>query len=62
MIQTKRKHNCSYFRKQSKVLRTPDQFSLKALTDSAIQLAVRPWAINEGLCMFTQTLEDCKCI
>jgi small conductance mechanosensitive channel len=49
------------FRKQLKVLRTIlNQFSLKALTDSAIQLAVRPWAINEDFALCIRTLEDCK--
>jgi hypothetical protein len=34
---------------------------VKNLTDSAIQLAVRPWATNEDFSyVFTQTLEDCK--
>lgn len=45
-----------------KVLKTPkpDVF-VKNLTDSAIQLAVRPWATNEDFgSVFTQTLEDCK--
>ena len=45
-----------------KVLKTPKpQVFVKALTDSAIQLAVRPWATNEDFSyVFTQTLEDCK--
>jgi small conductance mechanosensitive channel len=45
-----------------KVLRTPEpEVFVKALTDSAIQLAVRPWAINEDFAyVFTRTLEDCK--
>ena len=45
-----------------KVLKTPTpEVFVKALTDSAIQLAVRPWATNEDFgYVFTQTLEDCK--
>ena len=45
-----------------KVLKTPKpEVFVKALTDSAIQLAVRPWATNEDFSyVFTQTLEDCK--
>ncbi|NRS87301.1 small conductance mechanosensitive channel [Flavobacterium sp. 7E] len=45
-----------------KVLQTPkpDVF-VKNLTDSAIQLAVRPWANNEDFgAVFTETLENCK--
>jgi small conductance mechanosensitive channel len=37
-----------------------NQFSLKALTDSAIQLAVRPWAIKRTFACVYMTLEDCK--
>ena len=45
-----------------KVLKSPKpEVFVKALTDSAIQLAVRPWATNEDFSyVFTQTLEDCK--
>ena len=45
-----------------KVLKTPKaEVFVKNLTDSAIQLAVRPWATNEDFgTVFTQTLEDCK--
>jgi small conductance mechanosensitive channel len=45
-----------------KVLKTPKaEVFVKNLTDSAIQLAVRPWATNEDFAtVFTQTLEDCK--
>ncbi|MBX9887818.1 MAG: mechanosensitive ion channel [Flavobacteriaceae bacterium] len=45
-----------------KVLKTPKaEVFVKNLTDSAIQLAVRPWAKNEDFgSVFTQTLEDCK--
>ncbi|MBC5840096.1 mechanosensitive ion channel [Flavobacterium sp. F-380] len=45
-----------------KVLQTPKaEVFVKNLTDSAIQLAVRPWAKNEDFgSVFTQTLEDCK--
>ncbi|WP_418264784.1 mechanosensitive ion channel family protein [Flavobacterium faecale] len=38
----------------------PDVF-VKNLTDSAIELAVRPWATNENYgSVFTDTLESCK--
>ena len=45
-----------------KILKTPKpEVFVKALTDSAIQLAVRPWATTEDFgFVFTQTLEDCK--
>ena len=45
-----------------KVLKSPKpEVFVKALTDSAIQLAVRPWATYEDFSyVFTQTLEDCK--
>ncbi|WP_026707592.1 mechanosensitive ion channel family protein [Flavobacterium frigidarium] len=45
-----------------KVLQVPKpEVFVKNLTDSAIDLAVRPWANNEDFGMvFTQTLEDCK--
>jgi small conductance mechanosensitive channel len=45
-----------------KVLKTPAaEVSGKNLTDSAIQLAVRPWANNEDFgAVFAETLENCK--
>jgi small conductance mechanosensitive channel len=45
-----------------KVLQTPAaEVSVKNLTDSAIQLAVRPWANNEDYgVVFSETLESCK--
>lgn len=45
-----------------KVLQTPAaEVSVKNLTDSAIQLAVRPWATNEDFGnVFSETLESCK--
>lgn len=45
-----------------KVLQTPKpEVFVKNLTDSAIQLAVRPWANNEDFgAVFTETLENCK--
>jgi small conductance mechanosensitive channel len=45
-----------------KVLKTPAaEVSVKNLTDSAIQLAVRPWANNEDFgAVFAETLENCK--
>jgi len=45
-----------------KVLQTPQpEVFVKNLTDSAIQLAVRPWANNEDYgVVFTETLENCK--
>lgn len=45
-----------------KVLQTPQpEVFVKNLTDSAIQLAVRPWANNEDFgIVFTETLENCK--
>lgn len=45
-----------------KVLKNPKpEVFVKNLTDSAIQLAVRPWATNADFTfVLTQTLEDCK--
>ncbi|UFH36658.1 mechanosensitive ion channel family protein [Flavobacterium acetivorans] len=45
-----------------KVLKTPGfEVSVKSLTDTAIQLAVRPWATNENFGSITSdTLENCK--
>lgn len=45
-----------------KVLQTPAaEVSVKNLTDSAIQLAVRPWATNEDFWgVYADTLENCK--
>ena len=45
-----------------KVLQTPKpEVFVKNLTDSAIELAVRPWAKNEDFgIVFTETLENCK--
>jgi small conductance mechanosensitive channel len=45
-----------------KVLKTPeDEVSVKLLTDSSIQLAVRPWANNADFgAVFSDTLESCK--
>lgn len=45
-----------------KVLKNPKpEVFVKNLTDSAIQLAVRPWATKDDFSfVFTQTLEDCK--
>ena len=45
-----------------KVLQTPAaEVSVKNLTDSAIQLAVRPWATNEDFGgVYADTLENCK--
>jgi small conductance mechanosensitive channel len=45
-----------------KVLKTPEaEVSVKNLTDSSIQLAVRPWAKNEDFWgVYTDTLESCK--
>lgn len=45
-----------------KVLKTPAaEVSVKNLTESAIQLAVRPWANNEDFgAVFAETLENCK--
>lgn len=45
-----------------KVLTTPAaEVSVKNLTDSAIQLAVRPWAKNEDFWgVYADTLENCK--
>ncbi|MFN7099900.1 MAG: mechanosensitive ion channel family protein [Flavobacterium sp.] len=46
----------------SKVLKDPaPNVSVKNLTDSAIQLAVRPWALNEDFGdMTAEVLQDCK--
>jgi small conductance mechanosensitive channel len=45
-----------------KVLKTPAaEVSVKLLTDSSIQLAVRPWANNPDFgAVFSETLESCK--
>jgi small conductance mechanosensitive channel len=45
-----------------KVLKTPEaEVSVKLLTDSSIQLAVRPWANNEDFgVVSSDTLESCK--
>ena len=45
-----------------KVLQTPTpDVSVKNLTDSAIQIAVRPWATNEDFwTMYGETLQNCK--
>lgn len=45
-----------------KVLKTPEAaVSVKLLTDSGIQLAIRPWANNEDFgAVFSETLESCK--
>ncbi|MDD5152339.1 MAG: mechanosensitive ion channel [Flavobacterium sp.] len=45
-----------------KVLKTPTaDVSVKNLTDSSIQLAVRPWAKNEDFWgVYSDTLENCK--
>ena len=45
-----------------KVLKTPAaEVSVKNLTDSSIQLAVRPWANNEDFWgVYSDTLEGCK--
>lgn len=45
-----------------KVLKTPAaDVSVKTLTDSSIQLAVRPWAKNEDFWgVYADTLENCK--
>lgn len=45
-----------------KVLQTPAaDVSVKNLTDSSIQLAVRPWATNEDFWgVYADTLENCK--
>ncbi|MBG6060424.1 small conductance mechanosensitive channel [Flavobacterium sp. CG_9.1] len=45
-----------------KILQTPAaQVSIKGLTDSGIQLAVRPWATNEDFWdVYSDTLENCK--
>lgn len=45
-----------------KVLQTPKpEVYVKNLTDSAIQLAVRPWANNDDFgAVFSETLENCK--
>jgi small conductance mechanosensitive channel len=45
-----------------KVLKTPEaEVSVKNLTDSSIQLAVRPWADNADFWgVYSDTLENCK--
>lgn len=45
-----------------KVLLTPEaEVSVKNLTDSSVQLAVRPWANNEDFWgVYADTLENCK--
>jgi small conductance mechanosensitive channel len=45
-----------------KILQIPAaQVSIKGLTDSGIQLAVRPWATNEDFWdVYSDTLENCK--
>lgn len=45
-----------------KILKTPEaEVSVKNLTDSSIQLAVRPWANNEDFWgVYADTLEGCK--
>ena len=45
-----------------KILKTPAaEVSVKSLTDSGIQLAVRPWAKNEDFwTVYSDTLQDCK--
>jgi small conductance mechanosensitive channel len=46
----------------SKVLKTPEaEVSVKLLTDSSIQLAVRPWANNADFgVVSSDILENCK--
>ncbi|WP_269227282.1 mechanosensitive ion channel family protein [Flavobacterium eburneipallidum] len=48
--------------KNPKVLKTPEaEVSVKLLTDSSIQLAVRPWATNADFgVVSSDTLEGCK--
>ncbi|WP_269240545.1 mechanosensitive ion channel family protein [Flavobacterium limnophilum] len=48
--------------KNPKVLKTPEaEVSVKLLTDSSIQLAVRPWANNADFgAVSSDTLESCK--
>ena len=50
------------FKNNPKILQTPTpDVSVKNLTDSAIQLAVRPWATNEDFWdVYADTLESCK--
>lgn len=45
-----------------KILKIPGaEVSVKNLTDTAIQLAIRPWANNEDFgVVFSETLESCK--
>jgi small conductance mechanosensitive channel len=45
-----------------KILETPAaEVSVKNLTDSAIQIAVRPWANNEDFWgVYADTLQNCK--
>lgn len=49
-------------KKNPKVLKTPEaEVSVKNLTDSSIQLAVRPWAKNADFAsVSSDTLENCK--
>ena len=49
-------------KKNPKVLKTPEaEVSVKLLTDSSIQLAVRPWANNADFgVVSSDTLESCK--
>jgi small conductance mechanosensitive channel len=52
----------SILNENPKVLQTPPpEVFVKNLTDSAIELAVRPWAKSEDYgAVFTETLENCK--
>ncbi|TDE05261.1 mechanosensitive ion channel family protein [Flavobacterium sandaracinum] len=52
----------SVLKNNPKILETPAaQVSIKGLTDSGIQLAVRPWATNEDFWdVYSDTLENCK--
>lgn len=52
----------SILNENPKVLQTPPpEVFVKNLTDSAIQIAVRPWANSEDFAVvFTETLENCK--
>jgi small-conductance mechanosensitive channel len=46
--------------KTQKYFKHPTRSFVKNLTDSAIELAVRPWAKRRLWCRFTETLENCK--
>jgi hypothetical protein len=47
--------------KTQKYFKHPTRSFVKNLTDSAIELAVRPWAKSEDYgAVFTETLENCK--